>query len=244
MDAEVHYAFPTAIFTQQLEDFKSINKIFLDNIEPYDFTSTGEVLTGEYLGKISMHHNPLFKDFYKIVSECARDYVDFLGMREDIFEYHFTKSWLSIIDKPTLHMRYHSHSVSDISWVYYVQVPENADAISFFNKHKPNELFSGFMDDGRDSPLDDLYDFTPKGKTFFKERNAANYTTFNVPPQEGMLILFPGKQQHGTIPHPDATGPQLGKRTAVVGDINLILKPGHLNFESGRINNDYMRTFD
>lgn len=242
MTAEIHYAFPLAIYTKQLDNYEEFNRVILDNIAPYDFTSTDEVLTGEWLGKIAMHHNPLFKDFYKTVSDCAKDYVNFLGMRDDIFEYHFTKSWLSIIDKPQYHMGYHTHSISDISWVYYVEVPENADVISFSNMNKPNELFDGLMDDSREVDVNEHNN--PQGKTFFRERNTPNYNTFFIPPHPGLLVMFPGKQRHGTVPHPQTTEPQLGKRTAVVGDINMHLKHDYLKFESGRINVNFMRTFD
>ena len=247
MVAEVHYAFPLAIYTEKLDNHEEFNRVILDNIKPYDFISTETTLTGEWLGKINIHHNPLFEDFFKTVLRSIKDYVSFLGIEEEFFRYYFTKTWLSVIDRPELHFEYHIHPESDISWVYYVEVPKNAAAVAFGNLHLQNQLFEGMMSDGRlqKDATDNINGRDLAAPlSFFKERNTANFTSFHIPPSPGLLVLFPGKQRHATIAPPYATGPQEGKRIAVVGDVSMFLKPEHLAFESGRIYVDHMRTFD
>jgi uncharacterized protein (TIGR02466 family) len=233
-----HLIFPTVIYTAQLENYKEYNKVILDNIDPYNFdTRVPESpvyrMTGEHLGKIDIHHNKLFSEFFRHVSLHAKSYVNLLGMKDEVFDYFINKTWLSLIDSPETHMIYHSHSNSDISFCYYLEVPENPDCISFKNIHRPNQLFLGMMDDER-------YE---QDKTFFRERNTANYNSFFIPPQEGLLVMWPGHLPHGTVKNPYSDSPQRGRRNGLAGDISLVLKPGYNDFESGRISLDYLRKF-
>ena len=237
-NVEVHLVFPTALYTAHLKDFLKYNKIILENIDKYNF-NTREIddenyrMTGEHIGKIDIHHNELFRDFFKCISEHAQTYVDFLGIKSELFDYYINKTWLSIIDEPDVHMVFHNHSNSDISFIYYLEVPENPDCISFKNIHRPNQLFVGMMGDER-----------PIEKTFFRERNDLNYNSFFIPPQEGLLVMWPGHLPHGTIQNPYTKELQKGRRNGIAGDFSLVLKPGLNDFESGRISLNYMRKFN
>lgn len=238
-ETEAHLIFPTVIYTAQLNNYREYNKVILDNIEPYNFETLDEQndiyrMTGEHIGKINMHHNSLFQDFFRQISIHAKSYVDLLGVKSDVFEYYITKTWLSILDKPGNHMNYHIHSNSDISFVYYLEVPADADCLSFKNVHRPNQLFSGMMDDDR----------FEQDKTFLKERNVTNYNSFFIPPREGLLVMWPGNLPHGTVPNPNLNKLQDGRRCGLAGDFNLILKSGYNDFESGRISLDYLRKFN
>jgi uncharacterized protein (TIGR02466 family) len=235
---QVTFVFPTAIYSAYPENKEKYIQTFTENASKYLFDKTEPnsdftVLSGEYLGINDIHHNPSFEDFFKMIVKHASAYVDVLGVRNDLFDYYVNKSWLSIIQDSDHHMRYHVHSNSDISFVYYVEVPENADCISFANYNKPNELFVGMFDEPEDKSLD---------KTFFKERNTSNYSSYFFPPYPGLLMMFPGKLHHGTVQNPN--GKQKGKRVAIVGDISLILKPQYKSFETGRMSLQYMRKFD
>ena len=237
-NVEVHLVFPTAIYTAHIKNFLKYNSIILENIGQYNFItkeSHDETyrMTGEHIGKINIHHNNLFNDFFKTIIEHAQTYVNFLGIKNELFDYYVNKTWLSIIDEPGEHMVFHNHSNSDISFVYYLEVPENPDSISFKNVNKPNQLFLGMMDDSR-----------PIEKTFFRERNDLNYNSFFIPPHEGLLIMWPGNLPHGTIQNPYSNELQKGRRNGIAGDISLVLKPGLNDFESGRISLDHMRKFN
>lgn len=220
--------FPLTIYKNDL-DSKQYQDLFNGKLNSFDFTSSDDVLTGEILGKSSIHHIEEFKPFYEEVALNAREYLKILGVKENLFDVFVTKSWLSIIDKPDYHMRAHSHTVADISFVYYLQVPENADSIMFLNNSKQNELFHDLFEDMRE-------------RNFLSEYTVSNYNSFFVVPNEGMLLMFPGKQSHKTSANPSGELQQ-GKRIAVVGDINLYLKPGITGYESGRVSTDYMRKF-
>lgn len=234
----VFLVFPTAIYTAGLSEYKQYNDILLKNLDNYNFNTRDDNddhyrMTGEHLGKINIHHNELFLNFFKQIINHAQTYVESLGIKSELFDFYINKTWLSIIDEPDEHMVFHNHSNSDISFCYYLEVPENADCLSFKNIHKPNQLFLGMMDDSR-----------PIEKTFFRERNNLNYNSFYIPPYEGLLVMWPGHLPHGTIQNPYKDEPQKGRRNALAGDISLVLKPGYNDFESGRISLDYMRKFN
>ena len=226
--SELLLMFPLAVYKAMLTDSDSINQTFFDNIEDYTFSSSLDTLTGDFLGKGNIHHNPLFKPFFDKISEHATNYMASLGVKTDIFDLFVNKCWLSIIDTPQYNMSYHTHTVADISFVYYLQIPENSDLISFANRHKQNELFPNLLDSDRPLP-----------QTMLTEINSFNCSTYNIMPESGMLLMFPGKQSHGTIKN--AAGDFNGTRIAVVGDISLFFKPNYENTDYGRLPFNYMR---
>jgi len=231
----IHYMFPTTVYSAIPEPSSKFVETVLNNISDYVFEPQPRkdylAVTGEYTGKTNIHHNENLKDFFSMVSMHAKKYVEVLGLKSDIFDYYVNKSWLSIIQNKNVHIQYHDHWESDISFVYYIEVPENADCISFSNNYKSNELFPGMFDDDK-----------PYEKTFFVERNESNFTSYFIPPLPGLLVMFPGKLNHGTIPNPSGLD-QEGRRVAVAGDITLVLKKGHNDYESGRMSKDFLRKF-
>ena len=69
--SELLLMFPLAVYKAMLADNDSINQTFFDNIEDYTFSSSLDTLTGDFLGKGNIHHNPVFKPFFDKVSEHA-----------------------------------------------------------------------------------------------------------------------------------------------------------------------------
>jgi uncharacterized protein (TIGR02466 family) len=240
-DAEVHCIFPTAIYTARLNDYKKLNKTVLDNIDPYLFDTSyndsvlggGWKTTGEYEGKIDLHMNDKFDILFKQIAQHARAYVRILGMKDYLFDYYIHKTWLSLITDSNSHITPHIHSNSDISFVYYLEAPAGSDCISFSNKYRPNELFRGMMDDNR-----------PEEKTFYSVRNQLNYTSFNIMPNEGLLVMWPGSTlMHGTVENTYVNEKPKGRRNGLSGDISLVLKPKLNSYESGRVSLDLMKKF-
>jgi len=225
--------FPTAVYKNILTDFKQHNIILRDKLQKYIFKSDEDTLTGEIIGQIDIHLIPELNDFFESISSNIRQYLYALGLKEHLLDIYFTKTWLSIIDNKDLHMRYHNHTSADISYVYYLDVPDNSDVISFKNIHKPNDIFPGAFDDGRDSE-----------KTLIREYNTANFNTYHLIPEEGMLVAFPGNLTHGTLANPYSNEPFTGRRIAVVGDISIHLKPDVVGLEMGRITPEVMKKFN
>lgn len=230
--SDIFYLFPLAVYRTVIDDYDKHNRILRSNIDNYIFKSDKDNLTGEFLGLSDLHMKDDLKNFYNIISNNAREYLKALGIKEHLFDIYITKSWLSIIEEPELHMRYHTHTVSDISFVYYLDIPEYSDVLSFNNMHRPNELFDSMFDDMR-----------PAEHTFIQEYNTANFNSYFFYPEEGMLFMFPGRQEHGTQKYPDHSKKFNGRRIAVVGDIQLYLKETG-RFESGRVPLKHMKKFD
>lgn len=225
--------FPTTIFAEVLDDHEDYDRTIGENLDPYIFQNRNEVMTGEILGKISMHHDPKLSDFYSTVAVKVRDYLSRMGVRDELFEIYVTKSWLSVIDTDDYHMRPHSHTVSDISFVYYVEVPEDADVISFKHPHEVTDnVFNWYM-----------YSKDDVDKGFLREYTPSNIRSFFIQPKQGLLLLFPGQLPHGTEPNQTASGPIKERRLAVSGDISLHLRGDLLKYETGRIALDHMRKF-
>jgi hypothetical protein len=231
-DPELVFLFPLAVYKSTFKYYQTYNQLLRNNLKDYIFESTSDLLTGEYNGQTDIHLIPQLEIFFNEVTSNIRSYIHGLGYKENLIDIYITKCWLSIIDKDDLHMRYHSHTSSDISFVYYLDVPENSDVISFANMHKPNEIFPGALDDGRDSE-----------HNLIREYNTANFNTYHFYPHEGMFVAFPGGLNHGTIANPKATEPFKGRRIAVVGDTSLHLKPEVKGLEIGRIAPELIKKF-
>jgi hypothetical protein len=117
--------------------------------------------------------------------------------------------------------------------VYYANLPHNSDILNFNNHNQPNALFDGLLDTNPDPT-----------RCLINEINELNCKSYSIIPEEGQLMLFPSKLPHGTIWHPDNTeGTITGKRVAIAGDINLILREDVVNFESGKLNPRHWRKF-
>jgi hypothetical protein len=231
-EPELIFMFPTAVYKNMLPLYEQYNASLRTLLKNYIFKSDEETLTGEIKGQIDIHLIPELDGFFKEVSFCIKQYLYGLGLKADLLDIYFTKTWLSIIDNKDLHMKYHNHTSADISFVYYLDVPNNSDIISFKNMHKPNDIFPGAFDDGREPE-----------KTLIREYNTANFNSYYLVPEEGMLVAFPGNLTHGTIANPDSKEPFVGRRVAVVGDISVHLKPGITGLEMGRITPEVMKKF-
>lgn len=228
MDKPVaHAIFPTLIFTNLLGDRLEINRLLEQNMGPYLF-DPAEGIQGEYLGLADMHLDDNLSSFYSKVADNARLYADTLGIDIDLFDTYIVKSTISKISRPNQHFFPHKHASSDISFIYYLKVPENGDSLLFHDRNRANEIFDSLFDRDRERLL-------------IKEDNAFNRIRHVIDPQPGLLVLFPGKTLHSTA---NTTGmPAAGDRIAIVGDINLVLKSGQDNWEMGKVSLDKWRAF-
>jgi len=217
--------FPTMIYTNNFDP--KISDKLLPFLSPYDFSSA-DGIQGEFLGLADMHLDDNLLDFYKMIVNEAGIYIDTLGINNKLFDLYIVKSTLSKISIPEHHFAAHKHFCSDISFVYYVQVPPGSDSLYFLNEFKPNELFGHMFDDVRE-------------RNMLTQYNAFNATAHYINPESGLLVMFPGKLLHGT--RKMSPEPFTGDRIAIVGDINLVLKPDQNNWETGKVDLSRWRKF-
>lgn len=213
--------FPTCVYSCQLDHTLYQTDIDIA-INGYMFNRQ-DGIQGEYLGLADMHLNPVLQNFYKAIADNARIYTDALGINNTLFDYYMVKSCLSKHSYNDDSMGRHVHNCSDISFVYYYQVPVHSAALMFHDDNKANELFGGQFARERDRKM-------------LTENNPFNATEWYIKPEKGLLVMFPGKLPHSTRKLTDK--PFTGERIAIVGDINLVLKPEQNNWETGRVSLD------
>ena len=158
------------------EDELSTCNRYLNNVIPnrYNFVTKENYILDKDL--------PSFKKFF---DKCIKKYVEKVIIGEDYYENTFndinfkiTQSWINLSVPGSLGHHEHRHSNSFISGVFYVDVDDSYDQISFINS---------FLAD-RDLVIG-------KCKT-----NCFNSDEWDYPVKNGHLVLFPSYQYHFVKP--------------------------------------------
>ena len=87
-----------------------------------DKYAKGYHLTGEARGKSVMHKDEDLSSFFTIIADNVRECLTSSGIKPDMHDVHFMKSWCTIKEY-TDTMSEHNHACSDLSFVYYVNTP-------------------------------------------------------------------------------------------------------------------------
>ena len=224
----LHALFPTLVYQASMEDVGAYRSAFGLIGDSHLFspeTPRGKRHhAGEYHGKILLHQESSLRPFFESLATHVGRYLQKMGMRSAVFDVNFLKSWFVICETEQENqpkaMVPHNHSCSDISWVYYVDVPAECPAIQFHvGTRLANELFeSGFH-----------FDWDDQTKSAISTLNPWNSDSYSIHPKQGDLLIFPGRQLHSV----DANLTDK-RRLSVAGDIALTLKPQYRNLEFGR----------
>ena len=226
--ATLHALFPTLVYQARLEGHSEFKSAFAESEEQFGFSPVSingkRHHAGEYHGQILLHQEPRLRPFFECLAEHVGRYLRELGMKSDVFDMQCLKSWFVLCDpeeedEPQA-MVAHNHSCSDVSWVYYVDVPEDCSAIQFHaGRRLANQLFeSGFH-----------FDWNDTAKSAVETFNWWNSDSWSIHPKQGDLLLFPGRQLHSVeANYSDA------RRTSVAGDIALTLRKEFRDLEYGR----------
>ena len=136
--ATLHALFPTLVYQIALTADQSYPFAFQNEAEEFRFQvergTGGKHFAGEYHGKILLHQQKSLQPFFKTLAEHVGKYLRVLGMKPEFFEMQCLKSWFVLCessDGENDAMMSHNHSCSDISWVYYINVPNDAGGIRF-----------------------------------------------------------------------------------------------------------------
>ena len=157
------------------EDELSTCNRYLNNVIPnrYNFVTKENYILDKDL--------PSFKKFF---DKCIKKYVEKVIIGEDYYKdtfdinFKITQSWINLSVPGSLGHHEHRHSNSFISGVFYVDVDDSYDQISFINS---------FLAD-RDLVIG-------KCKT-----NCFNSDEWDYPVKNGHLVLFPSYQYHFVKP--------------------------------------------
>lgn len=231
MTFETFNIFPTTIYVGEMVDHQKYREEF-DKVYPkYDYEETSwDNTVSENLGKPFIHLEDNLDSLFYEISLHAKKYVCDILEYKDIFDYVITKSWLSRARRPDNEIRWHFHSTSHISFVYYLSTPDNSHTLEFQNTCTKNDLFKAMNVEDEDTA----------DRNMVKNYNPLNSPAFYMHPIEGSLALFPSSLSHHTR---FMGGDFKGERLGIVGDITLMLKEDQLNFSMGYIDNKYWKKY-
>lgn len=204
--------FPVLVGSDSYSEHEEFKKAFFDNIHKY---TREDGITGEASGHVDLHTNPDFEKFFQYVSGVCNEYVSKLVGTEDIWDLWLVKTWFSDFNVPM-----HDHADAHLSFVYYVNVPEEKnDPIHFFQpKGHLNDLTNGMFLPTPTIPA-------------VKEHNHYNCSAVTYPALEGNLLIFPSKLYHAVESHktfkPTVTikgESAIMRRISLAGDFILTFK--------------------
>jgi hypothetical protein len=204
-----HELFPTLVCTFQYDKHKEFKELFNQNYLKYGhYNDDGVFVTGESEGFNKVHHEPAFVDFYDFTTACMKLYLMEMGVNLDNFYIVIGKSWLSFCDM-NREVPPHNHGDHHLSFIYYVNAPDNCDFINFKDTRVfLNEPFyPAFSEDWGE----------PRNITEVNKYNTQNHF---FQPKQGDLFIFPSKLNHYTTKFK----PYEGVRQALAADYLLIYK--------------------
>lgn len=176
-----HAIFPTLVsqFSYNLpQEFKSI---FFDKV--YDYTDE-HGNSNEKTGHVYVHHEPSFTPVFDFVGNSIKQFISTYNCDPEKMDAYIVKSWLNIIRD--IQTPYHSHADAHVSFVYYVNVPDDIiEPIRFFpnypmGRHEPYPGFTKYAN------------HTGKWDMF-------NAQSWEFHPKEGDLLIFPASIPHDTL---------------------------------------------
>lgn len=209
-----HNLFPTLVGEFNYDyPFQFKEKFFANAMKYYD--ENGK--TGELTGHVNIHFDSELQELFDFVGESARSYLSALSLKNELYDLNMIKTWISSIKEE--HIPLHSHGDAQLSFVYYVHIPDNIDKpIVFMNERPPNELYFGIYGDA--------------GWENVNEWTYYNSQTWVSRPVDGQLFVYPSNLKHytngdgsGTQDEPVRTSFDLEKRrVSIAGDFILTYK--------------------
>lgn len=212
--------FPTAVGMFESDNHEQYKQTFSKRMPEHCIQQENGagLISGENSGKVYLHTDEAFQSFFKFVSDCVNSYLDQLAYDRSRVDINIVKTWISATNSGTLTPS-HSHATSHLSFVYYMQMPKNADAIAFETNTNSNEPYSGAFSGSN-----------PRQRSFILERNALNSNQFILPVKEGQLLVFPSTLRHGTVKVGNM-GNEV--RISLAGDIILVFNEKNPNYATG-----------
>ena len=232
----LHALFPTLVYQTHVAE-SQVWRERLEEVSP-EFHPASEAesgsrhFAGEYHGQILLHQQERLRPVFLGLAREVERYLNVLGMRPHLFDMQCLKSWFVICDasgdEPDAMMA-HNHSCSDISWVYYVDVPDDTPIRFHAPGPQPTAPFGSAFH----------YDWQNEAKSAVNRQTWWNRDSATIQPRDGDLLIFPGHQLHSI----DAN--RSGRpRISVAGDIALTLKPEFKDLEFGRVAREHWLTIE
>jgi hypothetical protein len=172
-----HALFPTLVLETFNEDHATTKQAFEDEILNH---LSDKGFSNELTGHLTMHHVPAFRPVFELATKAAKAYMETLKVDPDLYQFNLVKSWMNMVRERATPM--HAHRDAHLSFVYYVNVPEDANMPLVFEQ-----------DDYRHEPFAGCIKNSPPA-----EWTWLNSYTWSFGPKEGILFVFPASMIHGT----------------------------------------------
>ena len=160
---------------------------------------------------------------------AASQALDQLSYDKSRVTINIVKTWISATDNKTV-TPVHAHGTSHLSFVYYMHMPKESDAIAFQIQSSPNEPYYGAFSES-----------THRQRSMVIQRNTLNANQTVMPVEEGRLLVFPSHLHHGTVKMGDMGADQ---RIAVAGDALLVFNESTPNYATGVFDPRTWRSFE
>ena len=230
MKCTLNFMFPTVVGQFDSDNHEEYKRAFFDRLPhhciPHE-SGTG-LISGESSGRVYIHTDPALDALFRFISRGVAAYMNELGMDTERFDINIVKTWISVTDAKTT-TPFHAHATSHFSFCYYMNMPNQADALAFVIRESPNEPFYGAFGEA-----------TPRQKSMVTVRNAYNSNEAIVQPMEGQLLVFPSHLTHGTVKVGDMGSEQ---RTVLAGDVILVFNEENPNYATGVFDPKTWRVF-
>ena len=224
-----HLMFPTLVSLFKCDRHQEFKSVALDRLPAHcAIHENGGLFSGEASGHVDVHTDPALEGLFRFVTEGVAAYLDQLSFDRSRVDINIVKTWVSVTDANTVTPA-HLHATSHLSFVYYLQMPQNADNIAFRIQSSPNEPYSGAFDVG-----------TPRQRPMVREHNALNSNQCSMGTSEGDLLVFPSHVFHGTHKVGDMGSDQ---RISIAGDVLLVFNEERPNYATGLFSPSIWRCF-
>lgn len=225
--ATLHALFPTLVYHAEMKTSPQYADALRLAEEKFSFRVEGSEesrhFAGEYHGQILVHHFEPLRPFFDDLVQHIAAFMKTLGMKTQFYDVSLLKTWFVFCDEGGDEddaLVTHNHSCSDISWVYYVDVPKDCPAVRFHaGGQAPSAPFESAFH----------YDWQDSDKSAITSNNWWNSETWSIVPKTGDLMVFPGHQLHSVDSNHTKE-----RRVSLAGDVSLVLKPEYRNLEFGR----------
>ena len=135
----------------------------------------------DYLGFVSMHHDPRFEMVFYDIANTVKEHLESLGIDSTTICVNITKSWFNVNTNEARNP-IHDHAESHYSMTYYPHIKKGFEKnLTFYDKAvSRNEPYMSFL------------------QSNVHEWNSFNARSVEFMPQVGDIFVFPSWMEHET----------------------------------------------
>jgi uncharacterized protein (TIGR02466 family) len=212
----VHELFPLVVYQGSVNGHEEFKQKNLDSLRAYWFNGYQNE-SPEYSGRIFVHRNPEYKNFFKELKNNIDSYMQHLNVDHTLLSYHVIKAWVGChLSDDTPSIGAHYHNESNISFVYYLQTDETSDKLCIQQNKNLNEVAGGMFE-------------TAEQRNLTKGFNRYNCNFYTITPTEGTVVMFPSLTYHSI----QKIATREKERIVIAGDIRITLSDKNPDYHQG-----------